>query len=77
MTGIGLAVAIPAVVGYNSLSRANRVLLGELDSFAFELTTFLSTGHALATSQPATPAKVMSLRQDSTSSPRAVVAQKA
>ena len=27
MTGLGLAVAIPAVVGYNWLTRANRVLL--------------------------------------------------
>jgi biopolymer transport protein ExbB len=53
MTGIGLAVAIPAVVGYNALTRANRVLLAELDAFAFELMTFLSTGHALAASPAA------------------------
>lgn len=77
MTGIGLAVAIPAVVGYNALSRANRVLLGELDSFAFELMTFLSTGHALATSQPATPANVMPLRTDVAPAPRTAIAQEA
>ncbi len=50
MTGIGLAVALPAVMGYNFLVRANRVLSARLDAFAFELLTFLSTGRALQTS---------------------------
>jgi Biopolymer transport proteins len=48
MTGLGLAVAIPAVIGYNWLTRSNRVLLAGLDSFAYELFTILTTGHALA-----------------------------
>ena len=47
MTGIGLAVALPAVMGYNWLTRANRVLTAKLDAFAFELLTFLSMGRAL------------------------------
>jgi biopolymer transport protein ExbB len=47
MTGIGLAVAIPAVVGYNWLTRSNRVLTARLDAFAFELFTFLSMGQSL------------------------------
>jgi len=47
MTGIGLAVALPAVMGYNWLTRSNRVLSAKLDAFAFELLTFLSTGRAL------------------------------
>jgi biopolymer transport protein ExbB len=47
MTGIGLAVALPAVMGYNWLTRTNRVLSAKLDAFAFELLTFLSTGRAL------------------------------
>jgi biopolymer transport protein ExbB len=47
MTGIGLAVALPAVMGYNWLTRSNRVLSARLDAFAFELLTFLSTGRAL------------------------------
>jgi len=64
MTGIGLAVAIPAVVAHNALTRANRVLLAELDAFAFELLTFLSTGHALATSQPEVAPNVEPLRQE-------------
>lgn len=50
MTGIGLAVAIPAVMGYNWLTRINRVLAGRLDAFAFELFTFLSMGQSLRTS---------------------------
>lgn len=51
MTGIGLAVAIPAVVGYNVLSRANRQLSAQLEAFAFELFTFLSTGQTLTRQQ--------------------------
>ena len=47
MTGIGLAVAIPAVVAYNTIHRSNRVLNARLDAFAFELLTFLSTGSTL------------------------------
>jgi biopolymer transport protein ExbB len=44
MTGLGLAVAIPAVLGYNALVRSNRVLLGRLDAFAYDLFAFLTTG---------------------------------
>ena len=47
MTGLGLAVAIPAVVGYNWLTRANRVLAAKLDAFAYELHTFVSMGQPL------------------------------
>jgi biopolymer transport protein ExbB len=48
MTGIGLAVAIPAVMAYNAFTRSNRVLNAKLDAFAFELLTFLSMGSTLA-----------------------------
>lgn len=44
MTGIGLATAIPAVIGYNWLLRMNNVTLAKLDAFANELLTFLTTG---------------------------------
>jgi len=47
MTGLGLAVAIPAVMGYNWLTRANRVMAARLDAFAYELHTFVSMGQAL------------------------------
>ncbi len=47
MTGIGLAVALPAVMGYNWLTRSNRKLNAKLDGFAFELFAFLSSGQSL------------------------------
>lgn len=46
MTGLGLAVAIPAVIAYNAFTRANRVVAARLDSFAFELHSFLTLGEA-------------------------------
>jgi biopolymer transport protein ExbB len=54
MTGVGLAVAIPAVMGYNWLTRANRVILSKLDAFAYEVHTFVSMGSPMAA--PATAA---------------------
>ncbi len=44
MTGLGLAVAIPAVLAYNAFVRLNRVYLARLDAFAHDLFTFLTTG---------------------------------
>ncbi len=58
MTGLGLAVAIPAVMGYNWLTRANRVLAAKLDAFAYELHTFVSMGQALGHGGAAEPAPV-------------------
>ncbi|MCY4744807.1 MotA/TolQ/ExbB proton channel family protein [Pelomonas sp. UHG3] len=46
MTGIGLAVAIPAVIAYNAFTRSNRVLSARLDAFAYELHSFLTLGEA-------------------------------
>ncbi|MBA4110456.1 MAG: biopolymer transporter ExbB [Leptothrix sp. (in: Bacteria)] len=57
MTGVGLAVAIPAVMGYNWLTRSNRVWGARLDAFAFELFTFLSTGQTLKTNANVHPLK--------------------
>lgn len=44
MTAIGLAVAIPAVLGYNLLNRANRHLLHQLKTAAHELHNFFHLG---------------------------------
>lgn len=49
MTALGIAVAVPAVLGYNFLTRANRVLLAELDGFAHDLHAYLATGAKLST----------------------------
>ena len=43
MTAAGLAVAIPAVLLYNFLVRANRAAQDELDGFAHDLWVFLGT----------------------------------
>jgi biopolymer transport protein ExbB len=56
MTGLGLAVAIPAVVGYNALTRANRVLIARLDAFAYELHTFVAMGQSLGQTHGSAPA---------------------
>ncbi|MCG2586379.1 MotA/TolQ/ExbB proton channel family protein [Massilia sp. TS11] len=42
MTGLGLAVAIPAVLAYNAFNRFNRVALAELDGFAHDLHAYFS-----------------------------------
>jgi biopolymer transport protein ExbB len=47
MTAIGLAVAIPAVLGYNVLIRRNRIVLGRLDAFGHDLLTLAVTGAPL------------------------------
>ncbi|MFZ5482592.1 MAG: MotA/TolQ/ExbB proton channel family protein [Pseudomonadota bacterium] len=50
MTALGLAVAIPALLGYNVFSRSNQMLLARLDGFAHELHHFLVTGQVLPAS---------------------------
>jgi biopolymer transport protein ExbB len=47
MTAAGLAVAIPAVLAYNAFTRANRMVLSELDGFAHDVHAFLTTGAKL------------------------------
>ena len=44
MTAIGLAVAVPAVLGYNVLVRSNRVVTQGFDNFAHDLHLYLTTG---------------------------------
>ena len=64
MAMLGLAVAIPAVVGYNALVRAHRVLTARLDAFAYEVQTFVSMGQpvrsAPAAAELAAPADLPS-----------------
>lgn len=47
MTALGLAVAIPAVLGYNALTRGNRDVLAGLKHFAHDLHAYLITGKRL------------------------------
>jgi len=48
MTAFGLFVAIPAVLGFNAFTRANRLELSELDAFAHDLHAWFTTGTRLA-----------------------------
>lgn len=44
MTALGLAVAIPAVLGYNALVRGNKGVLAKLNRFAHDLHAYFVTG---------------------------------
>lgn len=44
MTALGLAVAIPAVLGYNALVRGNKAILIKLNRFAHDLHAYFVTG---------------------------------
>ncbi|EHN66119.1 MULTISPECIES: MotA/TolQ/ExbB proton channel family protein [Comamonas] len=44
MTALGLAVAIPAVLGYNALVRGNKGILNALNSFAHDVHAYFVTG---------------------------------
>ena len=44
MTALGLAVAIPAVLGYNALVRGNKAVLTKLNRFAHDLHAHFITG---------------------------------
>lgn len=44
MTAFGLVVAIPAVLGYNVLTRGNKTLLGRMHRFARQLHAYFLTG---------------------------------
>ena len=61
MTALGLAVAIPAVLGYNALVRSNRLTLAKLDSFAHDLFALLTTGSPVSAPFQ-DPAAVVSLK---------------
>jgi biopolymer transport protein ExbB len=44
MTALGLAVAIPAVLGYNALLRGNKNVIAKLNRFAHDLHAYFLTG---------------------------------
>ncbi len=48
MTAAGLGVALPAVFAYNAFTRANRVVLADLDAFAHDLHAFFTVGKPFA-----------------------------
>lgn len=67
MTGIGLAVAIPAALAYNFFARATRNTLADLSSFAHDVFALFSTGvktDPLLADPKATGERVYSMFQD-------------
>jgi biopolymer transport protein ExbB len=48
MTAVGLAVAIPAVLGYNALVRANKGVVSRMHRFARQLHAYFLTGSPVA-----------------------------
>ncbi|MBT0571158.1 MotA/TolQ/ExbB proton channel family protein [Curvibacter sp. CHRR-16] len=56
MTACGLAVAIPAVVGYNALTRSNKFVLSKLHRFAHDLHAFFVTGTRVTDGEKNSPA---------------------
>ena len=44
MTALGLAVAIPAVLGFNTINRANKLLVADLNRFGNDLLAYFVTG---------------------------------
>ncbi|MFC7514240.1 MotA/TolQ/ExbB proton channel family protein [Herbaspirillum sp. GCM10030257] len=58
MTAFGLIVAIPAVLGYNALTRSNKAIQSQLSNFAHDLHAYLITGGRVGQA----PHNVVSLR---------------
>ena len=58
MTAFGLFVAIPAVLGYNALTRNNKGVVNKLNRFARQLHAYFLTGSPVAKAgAPAAPAR--------------------
>jgi biopolymer transport protein ExbB len=51
MTALGLAVAIPAVLGYNALLRSNKSVIAKLNRFAHDLHSYYVTGARVGVAQ--------------------------
>ena len=62
MTALGLAVAIPAVLGYNALVRGNKSILNGLNSFAHDLHAYFVTGARVNAGEPG---KVLPMKKGS------------
>jgi biopolymer transport protein ExbB len=62
MTALGLAVAIPAVLGYNALVRGNKGVLNRLNRFAHDLHAYFLTGARVASG---TDPKVVPMKKGS------------
>ncbi len=62
MTALGLATAIPAVLGYNALVRGNKHIMAKLGRFAHDLHAFYVTG-ARVTAAAAADGNVVAMKR--------------
>ena len=62
MTALGLAVAIPAVLGYNALVRGNKFILTRLHRFSHDLHAYFVTGARVGAASPA-DGKVVAIKK--------------
>ncbi|MBS0507559.1 MAG: MotA/TolQ/ExbB proton channel family protein [Proteobacteria bacterium] len=63
MTALGLAVAIPAVLGYNALVRGNKSILSSLNSFAHDLHAYFVTGARVSVGGDGGATKVLPIKK--------------
>jgi biopolymer transport protein ExbB len=64
MTALGLAVAVPAVLGYNLLVRNNRVIIASFHAFAEDLLAYLTTGARVPSSMDHRRARPAAARRE-------------
>ena len=63
MTALGLAVAIPAVLGYNALVRGNKGILQKLNRFAHDMHAYFVTGARVSAIGPAGEANLLPIKK--------------
>ncbi len=61
MTALGLAVAIPAVLGYNALVRGNKAVVMKLNRFAHDLHAYFVTGARVSAN--GSPSNVVAMKK--------------
>jgi biopolymer transport protein ExbB len=63
MTALGLAVAIPAVLGYNALVRGNKGVIAQLNRFAYDLHALFVTGSRVGSNGAFSGGKVLPIKK--------------
>ena len=63
MTALGLAVAIPAVLGYNALVRGNKGVLQKLNRFAHDMHAYFVTGARVGSTGAGGSANVLPMKK--------------
>ena len=63
MTALGLAVAIPAVLGYNALVRGNKGVLQKLNRFAHDMHAYFVTGARVTAADTVAATNVLPIKK--------------